>query len=64
MKNDKLYTIIDLGRSKIRLSIIDKNKKIYYSSFLNILSNSLISEYQSKVKKIIIDAEKKLSFHL
>ena len=27
MKSDTLFTIIDLGRSKVRLSVIDKNKK-------------------------------------
>ena len=64
MKSDTLFTIIDLGRSKVRLSVIDKNKKIYYSNFSYILSNNFINDYKFKIKNIIIEAEKKLSFHL
>ena len=64
MKSDTLFTIIDLGRSKVRLSVIDKNKKIYYSNFSYILSNNFINDYKFKIKNIIIEAEKKLSLHL
>ena len=64
MKSDTLFTIIDLGRSKVRLSVIDKNKKIYYSNFSYILSNNFINDYKFKIKNIIVEAEKKLSFHL
>ena len=64
MSKKDFFNIIDLGASKIRLSVYDKdfNEKYFKSRSIKLLSDNL--NYFKALEDIIKDSEKKISSHI
>ena len=56
--------VIDLGSSKLRLSVFDEGSQIIYSSHQKVNNNFESINLENSLSKLIRDAEKSLSVHL
>ncbi len=64
MNNKDFLNIIDLGSSKIRLSVFDVNLKNKFSKSILVAQEKYKSNNHSELKKIIREAEKSISNHI
>ena len=62
--NKKSYNIIDFGSSKIRFSIFDNALKEIYSATSRVVLDNEYTHHFNEIKKLIREAEKKISFHI
>ena len=64
MKKNNYSTILDLGRSNLRLGVFDERFNHVYSTSKNIFDKENFHEYSKSIDFIIKGAEKKISDHL
>ena len=64
MVDEKINTIIDLGKSNIKIGISDDKNKLIYSSSKEIEVFSERSNISEIVKNIIRNSERKISNHI
>tara|TARA_B100001250_G_scaffold409383_1_gene433613 strand:- start:277 stop:1458 length:1182 start_codon:yes stop_codon:yes gene_type:complete len=64
MSKNNYLTILDFGKSKLRLGVFNENLNDIYSTYKNIVEKENYDEYSKKINLIIKDAEKKISNHL
>ena len=64
MVDEKINTIIDLGKSNIKLGIFDEKKKLIYSSSEETEVFSEASNTSKIVKNLIRNSERKISNHI
>ena len=57
-----MFNIIDLGHSKIRFSIFDKNKDIIFSENLSVIFDNQYSNHFYIIEGLIKKAEKEIKF--
>ena len=62
MTNNKYYSVIDFGSSKIRLSVFNSKLDEKYSQSILVTDN--YKEHFENIKKIIKSGEKKISNHI
>ena len=59
-----MFNIIDLGHSKIRFSIFDKNKDIIFSENLSVIFDNQYSNHFYIIEGLIKKAEKEISSYI
>ena len=64
MIDEKIKTVIDLGKSNIKIGIFDNNNKIIYSSNEEIETFSKENNISKSIKKVIRKSEKEISSHI
>ena len=64
MIDEKIKTVIDLGKSNIKIGIFDNNNKIIYSSNEEIETFSKENNTSKSIKKVIRKSEKEISSHI
>ena len=64
MIDEKIKTVIDLGKSNIKIGIFDNNNKIIYSSNEEIETFSKENNTSKSIKKVIRKSEKEISNHI
>jgi len=64
MINKKINTVIDLGKSAIRLCVFDENKKVISSSIEEREYLSNVNNLKNSIRKIIRKSEKEISSHI
>ena len=64
MIDEKINTVIDLGKSNIKIGIFDENKKIIYSSNEEIEAFSKENNISKSIKRVIRKSEKEISSHI
>ncbi len=64
MIDEKINTVIDLGKSNIKIGIFDNNNKIIYSSNEEIETFSKENNTSKSIKKVIRKSEKEISSHI
>ena len=63
MNKENFYTLIDIGSSKIRLSVFDSNLNEKFSKTENINNNDFFYKFDV-INNIVKKAEKKISLHI
>ena len=64
MIDEKIKTVIDLGKSNIKIGIFDNNNKIIYSSNEEIETFSKENNISKSIKRVIRKSEKEISSHI
>ena len=64
MIDEKIKTVIDLGKSNIKIGIFDNNNKIIYSSNEEIETFYKENNISKSIKKVIRKSEKEISSHI
>ncbi len=64
MIDEKIKTVIDLGKSNIKIGIFDNNNKIIYSSNEEIETFSKENNISKSIKKVIRKSEKEIYSHI
>ena len=64
MKKNNYSTILDLGRSNLRMGVFNERLNHVYSTSKNIFDKENFHEYSKSIDFIIKGAEKKISDHL
>ena len=64
MIDEKIKTVIDLGKSNIKIGIFDNNNKIIYSSNEEIETFYKKNNISKSIKKVIRKSEKEIYSHI
>ena len=64
MIDEKINTVIDLGKSKVKIGVFDEDKKIIFASSEEIETKSEENNISKTIKKVIRKSEKEISNHI
>ena len=64
MSKDNYINIFDVGASKIRFTVFDKNLNNIFSNNISISHDKEYIDYLEQIKQIVKNAEKKISTHI